>query len=226
MLGSNKFYAVRAAAATGLGTLATDRAKAALLAALQQPDSRVRASVIAALGTFHGDDVVYTALVDSLNHDPSYAVQAAAAQALGKSGVAQAFDVLQAKAKTQPEVHVMIATLNAIAGQKIRETAEILLAEARPGVPERIRLNALAALAGLKPAGDQNHKPQLVEVVGAALRDPFFLIQEAAEELVGAFHLIQFKEDIQTQAQGAPTDMQREPAQQVLEQLNHAQGSD
>ncbi len=222
-LGAHEFYAVRAAAATSLGTIATDQAKAALLASVQQPDSRVRTAVVAALGSFQKDDVVYAALVDTLNTDASYAVQAAAAQALGKSGVAQALDVLQAKVRTKPDVHVMVATLNAIADTKDSRAAEILLAEARPGVPERIRLNALGALTGLKETAGQNHQQELVEVVRAALHDPFFLIQQVGEELVGAFHLIEFKEDIQKEAQGAPTDMQREPAQLVLEQLNHAQ---
>jgi aminopeptidase N len=223
VLSSDTFYAVRAEAAAGLGKIGSDEAKAALLAALQQPDSRVRAAVVTALGSYQKNDAVYAALVNALNDADSYAVQAAAAQALGKSGDARVFEVLQTKANTKPEVHVMIATLNAIAATKDSRAAEFLLAEARPGVLERIRLNALGALAGLKNAGEPAHQQELVDVVRAALHDPYFPIQEAAEEIVGAFHLIQFKPEIQTEALGAPTDMQREPAQQVLDQLNHAQ---
>ena len=166
---------------------------------------------------------MYAVLLNALNNDDGYAEQAAAARALGKSGDARAFEVLQAKVKTKPEVHVMIATLNAIAATKDSRAANILLAEARPGVPERIRLNALGALAGLKEAGEPAHQQELMDVVRAALHDPFFPIQEAAEEIVGAFHLVQFKPEIQAEAQGAPTDVQREPAQQVLDQLNRAQ---
>jgi HEAT repeat protein len=221
VLGSDDFYAVRAAAATSLGNIATDHAKAALLSSLQQPDSRVRAAAVTALGNFRGNEVVYETLVNTLNNDDSYAAQAAAAQQLGKSGAANAFDVLQAKVATKPEVHVMIATLKAMASTKDPRAAKILLAEAQPGVPERIRLNALAALAGLKGTVPQNEVLGLAEVVRAALHDPFFPIQEAGEELAGAFHLIQFKEDIQKEAQDAPTFMQREPAREVLDQLSH-----
>jgi len=221
VLGSDDFYAVRAAAATSLGNIATNHAKAALLSSLQQPDSRVRAAAVTALGNFRGNEVVYETLVNTLNNDDSYAAQAAAAQQLGKSGAATAFDVLQAKVATKPEVHVMIATLKAMASTKDPRAAKILLAEAQPGVPERIRLNALAALAGLKGTVPQNEVLGLAEVVRAALHDPFFPIQEAGEELAGAFHLIQFKEDIQKEAQDAPTFMQREPAREVLDQLSH-----
>ena len=49
VLGSDPVYAVRAEAATGLGKIGNDQAKAALLASMQQPDSRVRAAVVSAL---------------------------------------------------------------------------------------------------------------------------------------------------------------------------------
>ena len=46
VLDSDPFYAVRAAAASSLARLHTESAKAALLGALQQPDSRVRVAVV------------------------------------------------------------------------------------------------------------------------------------------------------------------------------------
>ncbi|MFZ0432920.1 MAG: M1 family metallopeptidase [Candidatus Acidiferrales bacterium] len=219
-LGADRFYGVRAAAAASLGNTGTERAKAALLCALQQPDSRVRAAVIEALENYSNDQTVYSALVNALHSDISYAVEAAAAQTLGKSGVAEAFDVLQAEAASGPEVHVMQATLSALAATKDPRAAAILFAQAQPGIPEPIRLSALAALTDFGPAVKQDHAQELAEVVRAALHDPFFPIQEAGEELVGAFDLIQFRADIQTQAQSAPTMMQREPAQEILDRLD------
>jgi hypothetical protein len=100
---------------------------------------------------------------------------------------------------------------------------EVLLAQAQPGVPERIRLYALAGLENLKEAAAQNHAQEVVEVVRAALHDPFYPIQEVSEELVGVFDLTQFEADIQKEAKGAPMAMQRESAQKVLEQLHHRQ---
>jgi aminopeptidase N len=224
VLGTDQFYAARAAAATSLGNIATDQAKAALLSALtQQPDSRVRKTVVDALDNFSKDSAVYNALVNALHDDSSYAVEAAAAKALGKSGAAQAFDVLQAVTQTKPEIHVMQATLSALAATKDKRAVEILLAQARPGVPERVRLYALAGLESMKELLSQNQSQELVEVVRAALHDPFYPIREVGEELVGVFDLSQFEADIQTEAQGAPMAMQREPAQKVLEQLHHGQ---
>jgi len=221
VLETDTFYAVRATAATSLGNVGADQAKTALMAALWQPDSRVRSAVITALGHFHGDASVYEAFVKALNADSSYAVQAAAAAQLGKTGNPQAFEVLKAKAITNPEVHVMTAVLNALAATKDPGAAEILFAYGRPGVSERVRMNALGAIAGLKGTMGQDQLKQLEQVVGAALRDSFFLIQEAGEVLVGGFGLVQFKPDIEKAVLSAPTVIEREPAQQVLDQLNH-----
>ncbi|MGB6877520.1 MAG: M1 family aminopeptidase [Candidatus Acidiferrales bacterium] len=219
VLGTDEFYGVRVAAATSLGEVGTERAKAALLSALQQPDSRVRTAVIETLGHFSKDRAVYDVLVNALHNDASYAVEAAAAQDIGKSGVAQSFDVLQAETATKPEVHVMQATLAGLAATGDPRAAEILLAQAQPGVPERVRLSALAGLAELKEAVEREHGQELIEVVRAALQDPFLPVRQAGERLAADFDLTQFRTDIQTDAD-APLIMQRELAQKVLEQLH------
>lgn len=212
VLRADAFYAVRAAAATSLGDIGIERAKSALLSAWQRQDSRVRTAAIDALGNFSKDSTVYRVLVDALHNDSSYAVEAAAAKQLGKAG---AFDVLQAEARAEPELHVMQATLAGLVATKDPRAAEILLAHARPGVPERIRLSALAGLESMKGTQD------VVDVVRAALHDPFYPVQEAGEGLVGAFGLTQFEPDIRAEADSAPMSLQRTPAQQVLEQLHH-----
>jgi aminopeptidase N len=219
VLGTDAFYGVRSAAATALGKVGTDRAKTALLSALQQPDSRVRATVVEALGSFSRDRAVYNALVDALRGDLSYAVEAAAAVELGKSGVAEAFDVLRAEAVAKPEVHVMAATLKGLAATKDPRAAEILLAQAQPGISERIRLSALAELGRLKEAIEQDHGPELVEAVRAALHDSFLPVRQAGKQLVADFNLTQFQADIRTEAQDGAMAFERELAQRVLEQL-------
>ena len=223
ILSADRFYAVRAAAAMSLGGIGGERAKWALLSAARQSDNRVRTAAIAALAAFASDRAVYSVLVNALQHDPSYAVARAAATNLGKSGAAQAFDVLQAEALAKPEIHVMQATLNALAATRDPRAVEVLLAKAKPGVPERVRLSALAGLEGLKEAAAQDHAQELIEVVQAALDDPFYPVQEIAEELVGVFHLTQFEARIVDQARGAPMAMEREAARKVLEQLHPRQ---
>ena len=221
VLANDPFYAVRAAAAKSLGSIATENAKAALLAALNQPDSRVRAAIVEALDNFSKEQAVYDVLLKALHHDSSYAVQATAAAGLGNSGLPRAFDDLRAEEAANPELHVMQATLAGLAATKNARAIDILLAGAKPGVPERIRIAALTDLPKMKEAIAQNHLPELIELARAALHDPFYLTRAAAEKLVGAFHLTQFEADIQWEAQHAPMAMQRTAAQQVLDQLHH-----
>jgi len=223
VLGSDEFYAVRAAAATSLGSIGTERAKAVLLSALQQPDSRVRTAVAEALAGLATDQAVYGALVDALHTDASYAVEAAAAKGLGKSGIAQAFDVLEAEVLTKPERHVMQGAFAGLVATKDPRAVEVLLRQAQPGIAERVRVSALTALESLKEVVTRQQLQELTEVVRAALHDPFYATREAGEELVGVFNLIQFEADIQAEAQGAPMAMQRDPATQVLKQLHHQQ---
>lgn len=93
---------------------------------------------------------------------------------------------------------------------------------AQPGVAERIRLSALSRLEGLKEIVSQDRASELVEVVRAALHDPFYPVQEVGEELVGVYDLFHFQAEIQKEAaQGAPMAMQREAAEKVLGQLRH-----
>ena len=222
VLGHDGFYGVRAAAATGLGNIGTDQAKLALLSSLGQPDSRVRTAVVRALGNFQKDRDVYDALVNTLHNDASYAAEAAAAEALGRSGAAQAFEVLRAAAATQRERHVMAEILDGLAATQDPRAAAILLALAQPGVPERIRSRALTGLTRLKAVVEQHHARELAEVVRAALADPFLPVRQAGEQLVGAFDLKQFRADLQKDAD-SPLIMQRELAQSVLEQLHRLQ---
>jgi aminopeptidase N len=220
VLETDDFYGVRAAAAAGLGRIRAPQAKAALLSALRQPDSHVRTAVVEALGNFPGDSTAYDALVGALHGDSSYAVEAAAAGALARSGMPQAFSVLQAEAAANPEVHVTIATLAGLALTKDPRAAQILLDDARPRVPERIRLSAIKGLSQLSELAASRHSQDLVDVVRAALHDPFLNVRRAGETLVGSFHLAQFRAEIQTEAQDAPTIGERDAARGVLDRLH------
>lgn len=222
VLGSDPFYAVRSAAATSLGEIGTAKAQAALLSALGQSDSRVRTAAITALGSLSKQPAVFDALKNALHNDPSYAVEAAAALAIGESGDARAFDVLQAEAARGHDVHVMQATLAGLAATKDSRSAAILLAHAKPGVPERVRVSALQALVHVNDAGMQEHRAELIEIVRAALRDPFFPIQAAGERLAGAFRLVEFTKQIEDQAHNAPVAFERRAAQAALAHLRAA----
>lgn len=219
-LDADHFYGVRAAAAASLGELGTKGAVAVLLSATTQTDSRVRTAVVEALADFANKPAVYKALVNILHNDSSYAVEAAAAEAIGKSRAPGSFEVLRAEVAANPEVQVMEGVLAGLGKTKNPRATGILLAQAQPGVSERIRLSALGELSELKGALERSHAQQLTATVRAALDDPFLLVRMTGEQLVGEFALTQFQSDIQKDVD-APLVMQRELAQRVIQQLNH-----
>jgi hypothetical protein len=115
----------------------------------------------------------------------------------------------------------MQATLEGLAATRDSRAAAILLAQAQPGIPERIRLSALAGLVELKEPMEHAHAQELVATVRAALDDPFLPVRMAGEQLVAAFALRQFRADVQTDLR-SPLILQSELAQKVLEQLQQS----
>ncbi len=220
VLNHDGFYGVRATAAESLGAVGTKTAQSALLSALQQPDGRVRAASAKALGRFAKDPAVYAALVNTLHGDTSYAAQAEAAQALGKSGAAQAFDELRGVVAAGSEVHVMQAALDGLASTHDSRAAAILLDKAQAGVPERVRLTALADLADFLPELQRERGSRLAGVVGAALQDQFAPVRQAGAGLAGQLKLTQFCPQVQSAARNAPLVPYRDAAEQVLQQLH------
>jgi hypothetical protein len=98
----DSFYAVRIQAAISLGAGRSGQAKQALLNAMSQPDSRVRAAAVSAMSNFLGDRALIDTLIRSLHEDPSYAVQAAAAaEELGRSGDDAAFNALRSESESK-----------------------------------------------------------------------------------------------------------------------------
>lgn len=219
MLNGDSFYGVRCFAATSLGRFKTPQSKAALLAAVHQSDSRVRIAVVQALASFHKDQSVYATLVDAFHSDRSYAVMAAAAESLGLLNMPGTFAVLQAAVTTSQNVHVMHGIFAGLVATGNPGALPILLTYGRPGVPERLRLEALGAIAKAGKLVEMNNRHALVELVHAALNDPFLSVQQAGENLVGVYGLREFRTEIQTQAQTAPTAFQRYTARQALELL-------
>jgi aminopeptidase N len=219
VLANDPFYGVRVAAATSLGTLGSAAAKQSLLAAMSQADSRVRISVVQALGQLLGDADAYHAIQGALLHDPSYAVQAAAARSIGKSNMPDAFDFLQARAAGKPEIHVMRALEAGLAASGDPRAVDLLLTDAQPGMPLRMRLSALAGLAAMQKMVMQDHSQAFTELVSRTLHDPYFPLQFTAVGLVGTLHLMQFKPELTAEAANAPTQWQRDIAQDALDQL-------
>jgi len=219
VLNQDAFYGVRAAAGKRLGSMGSETAKSALLAALSEPDSRVRTAVVEALGHYSRDPAVYRALVHALQQDNSYAVAGAAAEVLGSSGIPEAFEVLQAIVISNPEVHLTQAALRGLTATHDAHALSILLATAQPGQPERLRLEALTDLAQFPTNLDDKQNQEIAIQVRAALEDPFAHLRHAAVVLAGRLKFAQFCSGIHKAAENAPIPEYQQAAENVSRQL-------
>jgi aminopeptidase N len=222
VLANDPFHGVRIAAAAALAELRTSEARESLHEAMHQQDSRVRAAAASALGRLTTDPGSFAALTDALHRDPSYAVRAAAALSVGQSGMPTAFDHLQAERAANPEIHVASALEGALAATGDARAAMVLLSDARPGMPVRLRLSALAALPALREAVEREHAQELARLVSGALHDSYLPLEQVAEHLVVAFRLIQLEPELAANATDAPTLWQRTLSQRSLNQLQVA----
>lgn len=220
VLSRDPAHGVRVAAAASLGQLKTTAAKDALIAALSQKDRRVRAAAALALGQLPGDAAAFASLAQVLHNDPSYAVRAAAASSIGSSGMPQAFEVLRAEREPRPELHLASALEGALARTGDARAANLLLSDAKPGMPVRLRLSALSALESIQAVLERDHSQELTDLLSQALKDSYVPLQQRAEQLVVTFHLVQLEPAIATDAAKAPTLWQRTFAQALLDQLH------
>ena len=150
-LTSDKFWAVRVAAAKAFGEMMTDEAKEVLLSeGLKQRDSRVRKAVVEALAKYRGDKEVLDRLSAVYRSDKAYYVVSAAAQTLGKLRGDKTFEVLT-KWKDRPSHAdtIVRASLNALADLRDQRALKVLLNYTNYGKPELVRMTAAIALGKL-----------------------------------------------------------------------------
>ena len=189
VLKTDSFDGVRAAAATSLGTTRGTAAASTLENAVGQPDDRVRTAAATALGTFKRDPRVFITETRLLRRDGSYAVQVAAAGAIGSSGNPAAFDVLNERIDPTWDEHLVDAILNAIAATHDPRAVGVLFKWARPGIAERERATALGALASAHFALSEDQKRQLASILRAAQHDPVEITRKAGTEVARVYAL-------------------------------------
>jgi aminopeptidase N len=190
ILNADRFYGVRAAAATSLGEIGGTAATRALQNSLRQPDNAVRAAIAASLGRSKGNADVFSTETRLLRTDPSYAVEAAAASAIGASGIPEAFQVLSGRIDSASDRHVVQAILEAIGDTGGPQAVGLLLKWARPGIPERERATALAALAAGHFSLTDGQRDELTAIARAAQQDPVQATREAGIQMAKAYALI------------------------------------
>ena len=180
-LAQDKFWGVRQEAATALGVVKTDQALAALIGAAPDPDSRVRAFVIRALGNFEKNAEAAKAIEKAWNSDPSYRVGVAVMTAIAKLKAPNAFDILQAGLSRPSYIDVIAeSALRGMAALGDKRVVPLAIEDAKPGKPSGLRQTAIQVL-GVSGKGDE----AAFDAVEAASHDPYVFVRRTAYTALG-----------------------------------------
>jgi aminopeptidase N len=196
-LQSDPFWAVRAEVAENLGAVQLEQAEEALLSGLKDPHPKVRRAVVTALGGVK-TAASYKALKSVAEKgDDSYYVESAAMRALGKVGSALAsvkdkekktLKLLDSVLKSRSGWNEMVRS-GAIAGlAKFKSSAaalDLLLPYTELGVPQALRLVAIAALGEISLGQEKKEVERILERLEAISREAFFLTQVATVSALG-----------------------------------------
>ncbi|MGE5335625.1 MAG: M1 family aminopeptidase [Nitrososphaerota archaeon] len=193
-----QFWAVRGAIAEALSQQRNERALTTLINALDKVDEpKARRAIVAALGVFHAPE--QAALAGQAAHtltallekgDPSYFVEAAAATALGKTNVSDAYErllpLLDRGSWNETIRMGVFAGLGALGDPRCVDTMTAWLdlskpQDARMGAANGLRLLAMTRRIEGEP------QARAVDALIAALDDPWELVVFAAVGALGAW---------------------------------------
>lgn len=193
-LSQESFWGVRVEICGALGQMKLDQAFQVLQSILKDPDPHVRKAAIQGLvhrKTIGSLDAILPLVT---NGDPSYAVEAAAAQALGQiagSGLElkprqeQVIDALQQVLETRSGWNEVVRSgaVQGIAQFKTSQRAlDLLLDQTRLGVAQPLRLSAIKAL-GLY--GSEQEQGQILDRLQELSRETFFFTELAVIGALG-----------------------------------------
>jgi aminopeptidase N len=230
------FWGVRAEVVKQLAQVKLDQVSDALIAGLQDPDARVRRSVVESLGKIKTTQS-YEALKQLLLiGDASYYVEASAASALGKMVSATLKD-------REDEVLQLLTTIlkeragwnevvrsGAIAGLSQIKSSPVALDVIRNytalGVSQPLRLSAIRALGtistGQTPANTELILEQLAEISG----ETFFLTQVAVASALGQMETPKAIEVLRSLSDQTPDGRVRRLAEESIQKVQTSIGSD
>jgi len=183
VLSKERFWGVRVEVAKNLGKLRLPESRDALIRALKDADTRVRAAVVEALGKFREDPKAAEAIRSAFRAEKNAYVRGSAAKAYAAARAPEAFGLLK-EAASIPAYRDVIAT-NAYEGMENLadpRAIPILKEGARYGRPRRQREAAIKALGKLA-RGDQ--KDDVVDFLMEMLSDPWIFARDAAIEALG-----------------------------------------
>jgi aminopeptidase N len=182
-LTNDKFWGVRLEAATALNNIPGDPARTALLAATKDQKSKVRARSIRSLAS--SKDAALASTYQSFLSDPSYAVIAEAARALGMTKSPAAYDALVKLIDTPSwRDNIRASALAGLGAAGDKRAIELGFRYVTAGNPAPVRAAALT-LVGATGKGDPRAFPLVSDMLRqGADRGNFGQVAAAAEALV------------------------------------------
>ncbi|HEY6328181.1 MAG TPA: HEAT repeat domain-containing protein, partial [Blastocatellia bacterium] len=214
-LAEDKFWAVRREAALAIGTIKTDQALSALLEAPPDSDSRIRAAVISALGSFDGNQKAIAAVQKAWTADDSYRVGVAVMQAIARVKAPDASDILQAGlSRASYGDFIAQSALAAMATLPDKRAIPLAIEESKPGKPSRLRQTAIQVL-GVTGKQDES----AFQAVEAAAHDPFGLTRGVAYTTLGQMGNLKALPVLKEAASSEPDPDLRATASQAIAAL-------
>lgn len=164
---------VRDDAAAALGKRKeSPAARAALLAATRDAESRVRAAAARALASFEGDLEAYDAVKALVGSDPSYSVQTAALRGLRGIRGQAAWDDLLAARDVASEDDAIRDTANDLLGEiDPGRATPLLMEEAAYGRPYSVRLGAMTFLGRRAKDASEGERAAIAALLEKGLDD-------------------------------------------------------
>jgi aminopeptidase N len=182
-LGKEKFWGVRLEIAKNLGRIRVPEARDALIRALKDSDTRVRAAAVESLGRFREDPKGAEAIRSTFRSEKNPYLRGAAAKAIAASRAPEAFTLLK-EAASIPSYRSVMATSAYEGMQDLGDPRAIpvLKEGAKYGRPRHQREAAILAL-GKMARGEQ--KKELVDDLMQFLQDPWIFARDAAIQALG-----------------------------------------
>jgi aminopeptidase N len=163
----DRFWGVRIEAVKSLGENKTDAARAALIEAVNDKESRVRRAALQGLSQLK-DPNLADLYINVVRTDQSYFTIAEAAKALGQTGSPKAYDALAETLKQDSWQEVIRAgAMSGMVALKDARALDLALKYAARGNPASVRGPAFQLLAGVGKGNDR-----ALELLTAPLKEP------------------------------------------------------
>ena len=192
----DSFWGVNVRIAMALGKIGGDQARDGLLKGLKKSHPKVRHGIILALGTFKNDPKVRRALRKIALGDPSYRVEAAALNCLGRIKDSDSRKFLENSFDRPSHNNItQSAILDALAQIEDESSWDFLAKNAEYGAPTLSRASAMKAIAKIAQRYPHRKKEALDLLIRFATETPN-TPAAAFRAKLGAIQAIQILDDL------------------------------